>query len=185
MQINIKDKKNKKYLGKQSLKVVAFLFILVLGAKITVPLGNGIPFTLQTLALSLGYYYLTKPQRILSIIVYLLFGIVGLPVFSQGAGIDYFVSWPIGFFLGFVLTSTIVANKKSWLFTLLYFIQIHSVVVLCGFVGLIAHSMAFSKAINEILHLLPGMIIKSLLGTFIVYLIDSIYRGKMPNKSLF
>jgi biotin transport system substrate-specific component len=93
---------NKRLKGKHSLVAGAFLLLVILGAKIDLDLGGTVSFTLQTLFLGLAYFYLPRLWKFVLIALYLSLGIVGVPVFNGGAGWDYFSSWPLGFFAGFV-----------------------------------------------------------------------------------
>ncbi|MDY5627951.1 MAG: biotin transporter BioY, partial [Clostridia bacterium] len=64
-----------------------FAAILCVCAQISIPTPFGIPFTLQTFAVALCGYILGAKKGALTVLVYILLGTVGLPVFSGfGAG---------------------------------------------------------------------------------------------------
>ena len=144
-------------------------------AKIEVPLKGSVSFTLQTLGLSIAYYFLQKEFRLGLILFYLLLGILGVPVFSQGEGWAYFISWPIGFFVGFFLAAFIKANKESSIKTFYYFLIIHTIILAAGFIGFIIHSMTIQKALNEIYVLVPGAILKSISAFIIIWFYNKIW----------
>jgi biotin transport system substrate-specific component len=154
---------------KHSLITGAFLLLVVLGAKIDLDLGGMVSFTLQTLFLGLAYYFLPIKWRLVLIVVYLSLGIIGVPVFNGGVGWAYFSSWPVGFFIGFIAGAFIPTSyaKSTWT-TLTYFFTLHIVVVLLGVVGMFYSGGSFSSPLDIILELLPGAIIKSILGVGIV-----------------
>ena len=100
--------------------IIKYLFAIILGsialtisAKIKIPFYP-VPMTMQTfvvlfLGLSLGYKI-----GLASVSLYLLEGIMGLPVFSnspeKGVGLIYFTGPTMGYLIGF-LTATFLASK--------------------------------------------------------------------------
>ena len=100
--------------------IIKSLFAIILGsialtisAKIKIPFYP-VPMTMQTfvvlfLGLSLGYKI-----GLASVSLYLLEGIIGLPVFSnspeKGVGLIYFTGPTMGYLIGF-LTATFLASK--------------------------------------------------------------------------
>jgi biotin transport system substrate-specific component len=77
------------------------------GALIRIPLWP-VAITLQT-------FFVGPRHGALSQLVYLIIGLLGLPVFSSGGGISYFMQPSFGYLLGFVLAplavGSIVRNK--------------------------------------------------------------------------
>ena len=69
-----------------------FTTITVILSQISIPLPGGIPLTLQTFAVSLSGIILGGKRAFVSMVVYILMGIIGLPVFSGlSAGITSIV----------------------------------------------------------------------------------------------
>ena len=104
---------------KLSLIVFFGSIILAISAKIKIPFYP-VPMTMQTfIVLLLGISFGTK-IGVATIILYLLEGIVGLPVFSnspeRGVGLVYFTGPTMGYLLGFIsacyLTSLIRQNEN-------------------------------------------------------------------------
>ena len=125
--------------------IIKSLFAIILGsialiisAKIKIPFYP-VPMTMQTfvvlfLGLSLGYKI-----GLASVSLYLLEGIIGLPVFSnspeKGVGLIYFTGPTMGYLIGF-LTATFLAskinNKDNFLFILLKLIFATSTIYILG-----------------------------------------------------
>jgi len=125
--------------------IIKSLFAIILGsialtisAKIKIPFYP-VPMTMQTfvvlfLGLSLGYKI-----GLASVSLYLLEGIMGLPVFSnspeKGVGLIYFTGPTMGYLIGF-LTATFLAskinNKDNFLFILLKLIFETSTIYILG-----------------------------------------------------
>ena len=89
--------------------------LLAISAKIKIPFYP-VPMTMQTfvvlfLGISFGY-----KVGVTTIILYLLEGIVGLPVFSnspeKGIGIAYFVGPTMGYLIGFIFASFLAGYFK-------------------------------------------------------------------------
>lgn len=89
------------------------LAIMILAAKISIPIGP-IPVTLQTLAVFLISLILGTKKSIILFITYILLGLIGLPVFSSGGGIQYIYMPSFGFIIGFLFASIIIGlGSKS------------------------------------------------------------------------
>tara|TARA_B100001063_G_C16463075_1_gene404055 strand:- start:104 stop:655 length:552 start_codon:yes stop_codon:yes gene_type:complete len=103
----------------QIIKSVLVIFfgtiVLAISAKIKIPFYP-VPMTMQTfvvlfLGISLGYKI-----ALATICLYLLEGIMGLPVFSnspeKGVGLIYFTGPTMGYLLGFILASFLASFVK-------------------------------------------------------------------------
>ena len=93
-----------------------FATITAILAQIAIPLPGGVPLTLQTLAVSLAGIILGSKRGFVAILVYVLMGCFGIPVFANltgGAGIvagatgGFIISFPImSFIIGLVCERT-------------------------------------------------------------------------------
>lgn len=86
--------------------------LLACGAWVTVPVGP-VPFTMQTFVLALLPQVLTTREASLAVLLYLLLGAVGLPVFSGFQGGPAALLGPTGGFLLGFLAGTPVAGAIS------------------------------------------------------------------------
>jgi len=64
------------------------------------------------------------------------------------------------------------SDKKSFLFILFYFIQVHIVIVLAGTIWMAFYIGSISDALSTALDLQAGVIIKSLVGAGLVWFIS-------------
>lgn len=80
-----------------------FVALIAVCAQVTIPLPNGVAFTLQTFAVALTGYLLGVRWGTLTVLVYILLGAVGAPVFSafQG-GFHVLVGKTGGYLWGFL-----------------------------------------------------------------------------------
>lgn len=84
-----------------------FTAILAVSAQIIIP--NAVPFTLQSLGVFLASAILGWKKGVLSVVVYIMVGAIGLPVFSgfQG-GLGVLLGVTGGYIWGFIPTAFIV-----------------------------------------------------------------------------
>ncbi|NTW72498.1 MAG: biotin transporter BioY [Eubacteriaceae bacterium] len=88
-----------------------FAALIVVGAltKIPVPI---IPFTLQFTFTNLAGILLGPIYGAISVIVYVLLGLIGLPVFASGGGIGYIFKPTFGYLIAFII-GAYVAGKMT------------------------------------------------------------------------
>lgn len=95
-----------------------FTTLITAGAFIKVPVPV-LPFTLQFLFTMLAGLLLGGRKGALSVFVYILLGLVGLPVFAEGGGFWYILKPSFGYLIGFLLatyvTGRMVERRKKLL----------------------------------------------------------------------
>ena len=86
-----------------------FTAFMTVGAFIKIP-GPLLPMTLQTFFAVFGALLLRRNQIFTSMSLYILIGLIGLPVFSEGGGLGYILKPSFGFLIGFCLGAYIIAS---------------------------------------------------------------------------
>lgn len=95
---------------KDLIKTSLFVVLMIVGAFINVSFGSPIPYTLQTLFVLMSGIVLGVKYGPLSQLVYILLGLFGLPIFTQGrGGFGALMNPTFGFLLGFILGAYITA----------------------------------------------------------------------------
>ncbi|MCI8269096.1 MAG: biotin transporter BioY [Lachnospiraceae bacterium] len=92
-----------------------FVTLIAAGAFIKIPIPV-VPFTLQYLFTMLAGLLLGGKLGCLSVSVYILLGLLGLPVFAQGGGIGYIFQPSFGYIIGFAAGAYVtgaIANGKG------------------------------------------------------------------------
>jgi biotin transport system substrate-specific component len=93
-----------------------FTALTAVGAFIRIPIPH-VPLTLQTLMVMFAGLLLGSRRGALSQLLYLILGLLGLPIFAQGGGPAYVLQPSFGFLLGFVagayVIGKIVEGKES------------------------------------------------------------------------
>jgi biotin transport system substrate-specific component len=109
--------------------VAMFAAVISVLSIVTIPTPWGVPFTLQTFAIALCGFALGKKLGTVSTLIYLLLGLVGVPVFAgmtagpailfASTGGGYLIGFiPMAFFCGLAVEWK---NKKNGIFYLILF----------------------------------------------------------------
>lgn len=96
-----------------------FTALIAIGAFIRIPVPV-CPFTLQLLFTTLAGLLLGSRKGALSVALYVLLGLVGVPVFTEGGGPSYIFQPTFGYLVGFIagawLTGKLREMSGSWSF---------------------------------------------------------------------
>lgn len=143
-----------------------FIALIAVGALITIPWGP-IPFTLQTFAITLTLYMLNPKLSFAAVLIYLVMGALGLPIFSSMRGGIGVILGPTGGFLwGYALGIFFCCalDKKCKNTGLRYL------------VGLLLTAIAYACGSIQYIIVVPGVTLEVALMTCVVpfVLIDAI-----------
>jgi len=150
--------------------------LTAVGAYIMIPLPP-VPITLQTLFVDLSGALLGGPLAALSQVVYILLGIIGLPVFAGGkAGAGVLLGPTGGYLIGFVIGAYVIGKltalrKKPGFIWLACSMSIGiGILYLLGLIQLmLVAKLSLSKAVAiGVLPPLPGDILKIIVAALIV-----------------
>lgn len=159
--------------------ILAALFGAISAAAcyIQIPLPGGIPIVIQDMMVMITGLLLGPLYGTLAIALFLLLGIIGLPVYSGKAGIHVLISGPTsGFLIGYLITAfigglliTILLSEKKEHSQLKQWIVISALSVLCtvllflmgiaGFIRVTGKSFDATVA-AVVLPFIPGNTIK-------------------------
>ncbi|MFR5262655.1 MAG: biotin transporter BioY [Christensenellales bacterium] len=154
-----------------------FTALIAVGAFIKVPMPL-LPFTMQTFFTMLACFLLPKKYSSLSAVLYLILGLIGVPIFTSGGGLGYVLTPGFGYLIGFVVANYVAGglfnsycSKKMPLKMVDFFrfgIVNISIVYICGlFYWYLLANIFMSNSIglwplimNGFLLTLPGDIVK-------------------------
>ncbi|HSN10791.1 MAG TPA: biotin transporter BioY [Propionibacteriaceae bacterium] len=137
-----------------------------------IPVGIGVPITLQTLGVMLAGLVLGPLRGFLAVLLYVVVGLAGLPVFAQGgAGLGTLVKPSAGYLLAFPLGALVTGAVAYWTrnlrvwrpLTLAASAIAGGILVVhpLGIVGLMVNAkLSFAKALTVDLIYLPGDLAK-------------------------
>lgn len=94
-----------------------FVALIATGAFIRVPVPY-VPFTLQLFFTTLAGLYLGPKRGAAAVAAYVILGLIGVPVFTQGGGPAYVLQPTFGYLIGFILGAYLVGvlakGKKTF-----------------------------------------------------------------------
>ena len=127
--------------------VALFVTLTVVGAQISIPIGT-VPITLQVLMVFLTGYFLRPFYAFLTQAIYLLLGIVGLPVFAGFSGGFASILGPTGgYLISFPIAALVVSlSKKNYFSMIVYGIISLCIIYSFGVLVLTYHVKDFMKA---------------------------------------
>lgn len=92
-----------------------FTALTAVGAFIKIPIPV-IPFTMQVLFTTLAGLLIGKKYGAISMVLYMVIGLIGIPIFTQGGGISYVFKPTFGYIVGFCFGTYVtgaIASSKS------------------------------------------------------------------------
>jgi len=111
--------------------VAIFPALMAATAGVSIPLGNLPSISLQTIFVFLAALLLGPKLGSISMIIYLLMGAIGLPVFSNyRGGISVLISGSGGFIVGFIISAIFIGYMKNIKFLNKNYWYIFSVLVI-------------------------------------------------------
>ena len=170
----VAEREKTSWLSARELSLVALFAALTgIGGFIRIPIPY-VPLTLQTLMVMFSGLILGGKLGALSQLVYILVGLMGIPIFAHGGGPGYVLQPTFGYLLGFVCGAYIIGNiterreslKRSFLFVALvagtFAVYLPGVAVLYVNLNFIQQkAVSLSTAIKiGCLVVLPGDLIK-------------------------
>lgn len=126
-----------------------FTALIAISAFIQIPLPYLDYFTLQFLFVLLAGLILGSKLGGLSVLVYVLIGLIGIPIFAAGGGIGYIFKASFGYLLGFIACAYIV--------------------------GLLMEKLPFSTTKKYVLAVIVGLLITYMIGLTYKYFILNYY----------
>ena len=165
----------------QSVALVAVFTALLVAAAVVpgIPVGGfGVPVTLQTLAVMLTGLVLGPLRGGLAVLLYVLLGFVGLPVFSRGqSGLQVLSGPTAGYLISFLVAAVVVGvaarvavrrtGRSLWVPLMLVASVATTVAVVhvLGVLGLMVNlRLPLSAAIGADLPFLPGDLVKDVVA---------------------
>lgn len=170
--------------------ITMFVVLITVGAFIKIP-APLVPFTLQFLFITLAGLLLGAKNGAIAVAIYIICGIVGLPVFSSGGGIGYIFQPTFGYIIGFGIAAFIIGGLSQNSLSLKRMIVANFVGLLAVYaVGMLYYFIISNFYLNSAVGVwslflycfilaAPGDIALCILGAFVGKRLKTIlYRGK-------
>lgn len=130
--------------------IALFAALTAIGAFIRIPLPY-VPFTLQYLFCALSAMLLGRRNGMRSQLLYVIIGLIGIPVFTKGGGPQYILQPTFGYLIGFIIGAYII--------------------------GLIASRFKKLNFISVFIATTIGLIVIYLFGVVYLMIIENMYLG--------
>ncbi len=127
-----------------------FTALIAVGAFIKIPVPV-IPFTMQTMFVTMAGLFLGSKLGGLSALLYMVIGLMGIPVFTQGGGPAYIFQPTFGYIVGFVVGAFLT--------------------------GFVLEKLGGKSVKAYVLAVLAGIAAIYLIGCVYLYFIKNIYLG--------
>lgn len=179
---------------REMILVALFTALTAVGAFINIPIGPA-PISLQFLVTALAAILLGSKLGALSQAVYVVLGLMGIPIFTGGGGISYIFKPTFGYLIGFIVGCYIIGklseNIKNKTFTKL-FLSIMAGIIVIYLIGVpymflilkyvMGANITIAGAIKAgFLVFIPGDILKSILsaaiGVKLIPVIKDVYKN--------
>lgn len=169
-----------------------FAALCAIGAFIKIPLA-WMPITLQTFFSTLAGLLLGKKWGTVSVAVYLVLGLAGIPIFTQGGGLGYVAKPTFGFLLGLAPATFFTGllfehSHKSWSSAFLASLAGAAIVYIIGlpyFYGIMTLYVGQAMTVSQLftvycLPTLPGDVLKCLVCAGVVGRLRTALSQKLP-----
>ena len=173
---------------KDIILVALFAALTAVGAFINFPITTDVPFSLQVFFVLLVGAFLGARLGVWSQIIYILIGLVGVPIFTKGGGIGYIFQPSFGYLIGFILCAFIIGklvekatNLKYYKMFAIIFIGICSIYligvpyqyVIVRFFLKASHTIALASLI-KLIPIFALDMVKGIVATIIVIKIQPV-----------
>ncbi len=169
--------------------------LVALAARFAIPVpGTDVPQSAQTLAVVLAGAFLGMRGGMLALLLYLVMGALGLPVFADGAlGAAHLVGPTAGYLVGFVAAAGLVgASVERWgrhrtVAFAAAFVTGHAIILFLGWVRLALQVGGGGAWAVGVAPFLVGGVAKSVMGAalFAVYVYGADRRAADGSPGLF
>ncbi|GAB4376865.1 MAG: biotin transporter BioY [Salibacteraceae bacterium] len=158
-------------------RVAAGLLCMWISGLVSVelPFAN-LPVSLQSLAAMVLPFFLPNREAVGVMLLYLVFGALGLPIWAGGVGgFRYLTTDSGGYLVGMLVITWIAGVSKKRLSTVRFvrlfalFVALHLVLSAIGMAWIAVISPGGISFTTHISPFLAGMVVKSAVGAFIVY----------------
>lgn len=174
-------KREKRIFDTQSIVLCAlFAALSTIGAYIKIPISY-VPITMQLTFTTLAGLLLGSCKGAISVSIYIIAGLIGLPVFTNGGGFGYILQPTFGYILGFVagaFVAGLIVGKRKEVSYSRYLLASFGSIAACYTLGTIYFHIIMNLYLGNnmglwkilmlcVIPFIPGDVIMSLLASWV------------------
>ena len=174
---------------KDLVKIALSIALIVVGSLIKIPIGI-VPITLQ-MFMCFTITLLLQRKACIAIAIYIIMGLIGLPVFSVGGGFSYVLQPTFGYLIGFLFGSVIIGNiipllKDNKFVNILFLVFAYEAIVYIFGLGYwaILYTFIVNKALSLYTLFVSGFLVFLPTDLFWCVLSTYIYKKLEPRLHL-
>lgn len=158
-----------------------FAAVLCVLSVVAIPMPSSMPITLQTFAVALCGYVLGAKRGMATVMIYILIGAIGIPVYAgMHGGISWLFSYTGGFLWGFVILALLCGiagtTKKKVLQVVISGIGL----VLCHVLGMLQYALVAEIAVGAaFLAVSAPYLIKDMLSLAGAYAVAKVIKARL------
>lgn len=171
---------------KTIVEIAMFTAILAILSQVSIPMPSGVPITLQTFAVALIGVVLAWKFGAVSVIVYILLGAIGVPVFAGfSGGAQVLVNYTGGFIWGFIFMAALCGVGSVMKNKVLGFAVGMAGLVICHLLGVLQFMIVMGMGFGEAFALVSApYLIKDVISVVLAFVVGGQIRKRLIKANL-
>lgn len=171
---------------KTIVEIAMFTAILAILSQVSIPMPSGVPITLQTFAVALIGVVLAWKFGAVSVIVYILLGAIGVPVFAGfSGGAQVLVNYTGGFIWGFIFMAALCGVGSVMKNKVLGFVVGMAGLAICHLLGVLQFMVVMGMGFGESFALVSApYLIKDVISVILAFVVGGQIRKRLIKANL-
>lgn len=171
---------------KTIVEIAMFTAILAILSQVSIPMPSGVPITLQTFAVALIGVVLAWKFGAVSVIIYILLGAIGVPVFAGfSGGAQVLVNYTGGFIWGFIFMAALCGVGSVMKNKVLGFVVGLAGLVICHLLGVLQFMIVMGMGFGESFALVSApYLIKDVISVALAFVVGGQIRKRLIRADL-
>lgn len=160
------------------IKIGIVTSIITILSMVFIPTPFGVPITLQTFVVAFAGFFLGKKDGVISVLIYIMLGIIGMPIFSgMKNGLSAVLGPTGGFIIGFIFLAFFSGFKKNKITNIALSII---GLIICHILGVIQFSAYTKVDLKKAFLICSAMyIVKDLISIMLAYTFANIVQKRI------
>ena len=171
---------------KTIVEIAMFTAILAILSQVSIPMPSGVPITLQTFAVALIGVVLAWKFGAVSVVVYILLGAIGVPVFAGfSGGAQVLVNYTGGFIWGFIFMAALCGVGSVMKNKALGFVVGLAGLAICHLLGVLQFMVVMGMGFGESFALVSApYLIKDVISVILAFVVGGQIRKRLIKANL-